>query len=95
MTKIQDVIVPTKGVGKYFFIRVINIELPGSDATFYWEVLTEQTEPYESDEQPVKYPGTVILNGNLFMSTSEYMQWGTDDQYVINWALQQLGFTKL
>jgi hypothetical protein len=40
-------------------------------------------------------PGNKILEGNLFMSTSEYNQWGEDDEYVIDWALQQLGFTRL
>jgi hypothetical protein len=93
--KIEDVIVPSKGVGKYFSIRAINIEIPGSGAAFYWEVLTEQTEPHESDEQPVKSPGKSILSGNLDMAPVDYAEWGSDDHYVINWALQQLGFTKL
>jgi hypothetical protein len=96
MTKIQDITIPTKGVGKYFRIKAIHIEIPGSSASFYWEVLTEITEPYaESDEQIVKVPGSTILDGNLFMSTSDYNQWGEDDEYVVDWALQQLGFTKL
>jgi hypothetical protein len=96
MTKIQDITIPTKGVGKYFRIRAIHIEIPGSSASFSWEVLTEITEPYaESDEHIVKDPGSTILDGKLFMSTSDYNQWGEDDEYVVDWALQQLGFTKL
>jgi hypothetical protein len=95
MTKIENVVVPSKGIGKYFSIRAINIQLPGTGATFYWEVLTEETEPHESDEQPVKHPGQSILSGNLAMGATDYVEWGSDDQDVINWALQQLGFTEL
>jgi hypothetical protein len=29
------------------------------------------------------------------MGATDYAEWGSDDQYVINWALQQLEFTKL
>jgi hypothetical protein len=90
MTKIEPINIPTKGVGKYFSMRAINIELPGTDATFYWSVFTEVEDDLE---QPM--PGNKILEGNLFMSTSEYNQWGEDDEYVIDWALQQLGFSKL
>lgn len=95
-TKIQDVTVPTKGIGKYFFIKLINLELPGVTPVFYWDVRTEKVEQgSESDEQPTKIPGDSVLEGNLTMTQEEYDLWGTDDQYVIDWALQQLNFTKL
>ena len=95
-TKIQDVNVPTKGVGKYFSIILLNLELPGTTPSFYWEVRDEFTESSgELDEQVIKIPGNTILNGNLQMTSSEYDQWGTDDQYVIDWALAKLNFSKL
>ena len=30
----------------------------------------------------------------LFMDTETYLGWGDDDEYVINWALNQLGLEK-
>ena len=94
--KIADVNVPTKGVGKYFSLKLINLTLPGTTPTFYWEVNSEVTAPAEeADEQPLKMPGEVVINGNLTMTDEEYSQWGTDDTYAIDWALQQLGFQKL
>lgn len=92
-TQIQDVIVPTKDVGKYFGITLINLSLPGTSATFYWQVLNQTTQPgSEADEQPTKSPGFMVLEGNLTMNEQEYALWGTDDSYVIDWALAKLNF---
>lgn len=30
----------------------------------------------------------------LFMDTETYLGWGSNDEYVVNWALNQLGLTK-
>lgn len=30
----------------------------------------------------------------LVMDTETYDQWGSDDEFVINWTLEQLGLTK-
>lgn len=91
MTRIKDVVIPTKPIGKLFTIKVINIELPGTNATFYWEVKSEGKDP----DTNLPIPGETILDGNLFMSTSEYNQWGSDDNYVIDWALNQLNLQKI
>jgi hypothetical protein len=89
--EIADVNVPTKGIGKYFSILLLNLELPGTTPSFYWEVKDEVVHA-DSEE---KYPNRVVLNGNLYMTSEEYSQWGTDDNYVIDWALQKLNFTRL
>jgi hypothetical protein len=89
-TVIQDVVVPTKGVGKLFYMTAISIPLPGTGASFYWAVSTEVENP----ETPEPQPGIVVLEGNLYMDDQTYSQWGTNDEYAIDWALQQLGFTK-
>ena len=92
MIKIQDVNVPTKGVGKYFSLMSLNIPLPGTTASFYWAVYSE-TET--QDPEPKKQPGSVILDGNITMPEAIYAEWGTDDDFAINWALNELGFQKL
>jgi hypothetical protein len=89
--EVADVIVPTKGIGKYFSIMLLNLDLPGTNPSFYWELKSEIVHT-DSEE---KYPYQVVLNGNLSMTPQEYSQWGTDDNYVINWALQKLNFTKI
>jgi hypothetical protein len=95
-TKIQDVVVPTKGIAKYFFIQLLNLEIPGTTASFYWDIRSEFSAPInEGDEQVEKTPGETLLAGNLYMGSLVYDKWGTDDQYVIDWALNELGFTKL
>jgi hypothetical protein len=96
MIKIEDVIVPSKGTGKYFAIKCLNLDLNKSSEatpTFYWEVKT--AVPYAIDEVQTQIPGEVILNGNLSMSSVAYSSWGNDDSYVINWALEQLGFVEV
>lgn len=94
--KIADVVVPTKGVGKYFSLKVVDLVVLGVPPMFCWEVNSEIVEPAtEADEQPTKYPGEVLLNGNMQMTDAEYSQWGTDDNYAMDWALQKLGFQKL
>lgn len=96
MIKIKDVNVPTKGIGKYFFLYVTRMVLPGTSAKFYWEVNEEVVEPAsESDEQTLKYPGNAILVGDFTITEQEYSQWGTDDNYIIDLALQKLGFERL
>lgn len=96
MVKIEDVIVPIKGTGKYFALKCLNLDLnKSSEATpnFYWEVKT--AVPYAIDEVQTELPGEVILNGNLTMSSTEYALWGDDDAYAIDWALEKLGFTEV
>ena len=88
MTEIQPVTVPTKGVGKYFDIIALNFPMDPQSVTFYWQVFSEVT-----DEKGDKIIGQCILDGNLTMDQQTYSGWGENDQYVINWACNELGFT--
>lgn len=89
MTLIQPETVPTKGVGKYFNLVALNFPMNPSSVSFYWQLFTEA----ENEEQE-SIPGSCILDGNLSMDQETYAEWGTNDEYPINWALNQLGFTK-
>lgn len=91
MVSIKPISVPTRGIGKYFLLELSNnLRLPGDSAHFYWEIYTE-VEMGMSEY----VPGTMILNGNLTMPKEIYDQWGTDDNYAINWALNELNLQKL
>lgn len=79
-TEIQPVTIPTKGIGIYFFIRVVTYVLGATEAMFYWAVKNQDD--------------VIIIEGNVTMTSPELDNWGTDDNYVIDWALNELNFTK-
>lgn len=83
MIEIQPITIPTKGTGNLFSIRVIGYVLGDAFATFYWAV------NHEDGENLIP-----IIDGNLTMTSPELDNWGTDDNYVIDWALNELNFTK-
>lgn len=88
MIKIQPENVPTKGVGVYFNLLALNFPMNPSSVTFYWQLFTEIITEEQSSA------GQCILDGNLTMDKATYDQWGSDDNYPIDWALNELGFTK-
>jgi hypothetical protein len=89
MIKIQPEIVPTKGTGIYFNLLALNFPMNPTSVSFYWQLFTEETV----DEKTVS--GVCILDGNLTMDQQVYSQWGEDDDYCYDWALNELGFTKI
>ena len=93
MIKIQDEVVPTKGTGKYFEIQALNFPMNPTSVSFYWQVFNEET--IQNGEETVTGRGVSILEGNLSMTAEEYTLWGTDDAYVIDWALAKLGFVEI
>jgi hypothetical protein len=95
MNKIQDIVVPTKGTGKYLEVRALTFNLtPTNGISLYWAIYTEQTN---TDEEGVetKTPGSIILEGNLSFPQDQYELWGTDDSFVTDWALTELNLTKI
>ena len=93
MIKIQDEIVPTKGTGKYFQIQALNFPMNPTSVSFYWQLFNEET--IQNGDETVTGKGVSILDGNLSMDETTYASWASDDSYVIDWALNELGFTKL
>lgn len=83
MIEIQPLTIPTKGTGNIFTIRVVSYVLGDAFATFYWAVNCEEVDSIKT-----------IIDGNLIMTSPEIDNWGTDDSYVIDWALNELNFTK-
>jgi hypothetical protein len=86
MIQIEDVVVPTKGTGKYLEVRALTFDLsPTSGISLYWAIYTEVDLA----------PGANILEGNLHLPQEQYEQWGTDDTFVTDWTLTQLNLTKI
>ena len=95
MIKIQDIVVPTKGTAKYFKLLVLNFSPNPTSVSLYWSIHEETTQEMPEGIQTLYAAGRLLLEGNLQMSQSVYDNWGTDDEYVIDWALNELGFTKV
>lgn len=87
MTHIQPINVPTKGTGEFFQLTALNFPMNPQSVTFYWQVFSSQIV----NDTPV--PGQCIIDGNLTMDAETYQQWGNNDQFCIEWACEQLGFT--
>lgn len=93
MIKIQDLIVPTKGTGKYLNVRVLPFDLtPTAGIQLYWAVQAETTTT-DSEGVETTAPGQVLLEGNLHFPQEKYELWGTDDTFVTDWAATELGLT--
>ena len=100
MINIQDVTVPTKGTGKYLNVTVLSFNLmPSNGISIYWSIHSENVVPDISEGAEegatVSSPGGMLLEGNLSMPQESYDQWGTDDTYVTDWALTELGLTEV
>jgi len=95
MIKIQDVVVPTKGTAKYFNLLVLNFPPNPTNVSFYWSIHEEAITPAQGDSPEVISLGKVVLDGNLTMTGEVYANWGEDDQYIIDWALNELGFVEV
>ena len=79
MTNIQPIQNPTNGDGNLFQIQALNFPMNPISVTFYWQVLNEEL--------------ATLLDGNLTMDADTYNQWSNNDEFVIQWACDLLGFT--
>lgn len=100
MININDVVVPTKGTGKYLDVRALSFDISPTDGiVLYWALYAEETVPDESagaeEGATISKPGIMLIEGNLNFPQSEYDTWGTDDSVVTDWALTELGFTEV
>lgn len=95
MININDVVVPTKGTGKWLQVKALNFDIsPTNGIKLYWAVFSEVLVPMGSGD-PVSKPNQLLMDGNLHYPQSEYDDWGTDDSVVTNWVMTQLGFTEV
>lgn len=89
--KIEDVIIPIKGTGKYLEVKTLGFPLNPASVSFYYAIHAETST--EVDGATVSTPGHVLIDGNLIMDGETYAAWGLDDDYVWDWAAQELNLT--
>jgi hypothetical protein len=46
------------------------------------------------DVQLLNSEGNIVDVKHLTLSQPDYSLWGTDDEFIVNWSLNQLGLTK-
>jgi hypothetical protein len=81
MIKIQPIQIPTIGTAESINIVVGSINLP--------------CEYGVGIQYQLMANGLSALEGNLSMSEEIYSQWGTDDNFVIDWVLNELNLQRL
>ena len=81
MIKIQPITIPTKGTANQINIVVGSITLPCDYGVSIFYKLMNEDNP--------------LLEGALTMGESVYSQWGTDDNFVIDWVLNELNLQRL
>jgi hypothetical protein len=87
MVEIQSVIVPVLGTAKYINILAEQFPIsPTNGINIKWELWSQGTK----DFQP--YPSEILMESILTMPQNVYDLWGTNDSYIIDWVLDQLGF---
>lgn len=79
--EIQPVVVPTKGTGTQFNLNSLKFPMFPTSVPFLWQVLTTE--------------GVTVLEGNLYMDEQTYSGWSNDDNYAIDWALNEIGLQRL
>lgn len=94
MIEIQDVVVPTKGTGKYLNTTVLNFQIePTNGVALYWQIFSQTTVLNPETQEEETRPGSMLLDGNLQYPQADYETWGTDDSVVTDWVMEQLNLT--
>jgi hypothetical protein len=88
MTKIQPVTFPIKGTATNLDLRVNGFSMDAKTADFHYTLYDDS--PFDSIALKSK---KVIDEGNLTMTKEEFAQWGSDNNYCIQWAANKLGLT--
>lgn len=80
-TQIQPITIPTKPNGEFISLHIISYVIGGDKVTIGWDVSSTDNE--------------CVLSGELLIDGQDFIDWGSDDNYIINWTLNKLNFTKI
>lgn len=74
--KIQPVEIPTKGTAVSLDVTVLSFKLNSESGSSYYKLSSES--------------GQTLLEGNLNIPSSVFLNWGTDDSIVLDYVLSEL-----
>lgn len=88
-TKIKEITIPTKGIGRYINIQCNAFQLGTNVVTFNWKIL----ENIDFNSTPL-LEGRELLNGEEVMADNDLESWGSDDNVAIDFVLNKIGVIK-
>ena len=108
-TQILPVPVITKGNGEFIVLHIFNYVIGGSSATVGWDLYlaireSTVTESISDDSGNIITPasttdtirsGNCILSGELLIDGDDFINWGSDDEFIINWVINKLKFIRI
>jgi|LauGreDrversion4_2_1035121.scaffolds.fasta_scaffold168073_2 hypothetical protein len=78
-------------------VQIVPVEIPQSpiieSAVRVVVLRVELGVSADIDAQILNDSGAVVEVKHLKLEMPDYAYWGTDDQFVVNWTLQQLGLS--
>lgn len=80
MIQIEEIHLPN-GIATYLILKCLTLDMTATTAQFYYGLCSDET---------TNNAANILLDGNLEMSESEYLQWGADNNYCIQWAANKL-----
>jgi len=86
MAKIQPIVFPIKGTATELELRVNSFSMTDKTAEFHYRLT-------DSGDLAILKPKKLIAEGNLSMTESEFENWGSDNNYCIEWAANKLALT--
>jgi hypothetical protein len=78
---IKTISIPTKEDGVYLLLKITNYIIGGVSAIISWSVLSNSLE--------------LVLDGYIVIDGQDFLDWGSNDEYVINWVVDKLKFTRI
>ena len=85
MTQIEEIQLPN-GIATNLVLKCLTLDMTATTAQFYYALCTDILAQYNN-------ASNILLEGNLEMNETEYAQWGSDNNYCIQWASNKLNIT--
>lgn len=73
---IEPIVIPTKDNGAMIELRIIDYVIGSSSASIEWNIYSHKQE--------------AVLNGMILIEGQDFLDWGSDDEYIINFATDKL-----
>jgi hypothetical protein len=82
MIQIEEVQLPN-GIATNLVLKCLTLDMTATTAQFYYALCTDISAQYNN-------ASNTLLEGNLDMNETEFAQWGADNSYCIQWAVNKL-----
>lgn len=79
MINIQPIEIPIKGTAVALDVTILPFRLNAESCSSYYKLVSDTN--------------TILLEGNLDIPSSVFLNWGTDDAIVFNYILEALNLT--